>query len=82
MSLDRKAIGYITKTVTEPSYQDELVKNMSMEICYKFNTIIPNNICIPINTCLEGYNTYEFYAYIDSGCSICFEKGSLFLEFM
>ena len=31
---------------------------------------------------LEEYNPYKLTAYIDSGCSICFGKRSLFSEFM
>ena len=31
---------------------------------------------------LEGYNKYELCAYIDSGCSVCFGKRSLFPEFI
>ena len=31
MSLDRKVIGYKTRTVSEPIYEDELVKNMTMK---------------------------------------------------
>ena len=46
---------------------------------YKHN---PNSIYIPIKICLERYNQYELTAYIDSGCSVCFEKRSVFLEFM
>ena len=33
MSLDRKVIGYKTRTVCEPIYEDELIKNMTMKIC-------------------------------------------------
>jgi len=82
MSLDRKIIGYKTSTVSEPIYEDELVKNMTMEICYEVTNTNPNSIYIPINICLEGYNRYELCAYIDSGCSVCFGKRSLFPEFM
>ena len=42
----------------------------------------PNSVYIPINVCLEGYNKYELCAYIDSGCPVCFEKISLFPEFV
>jgi len=31
---------------------------------------------------LEGYNLYELTAYIDSGCSVCFKKRSVFSEFI
>jgi len=82
MSLDRKIIGYKTRIVSEPIYEDELVKNMTMEICYEATNTNPNSIYIPIKVCLEGYNKYELRAYIDSGCSVCFGKRSLFSEFM
>ena len=82
MSLDRKVIGNKTRTVSEPIYEDGLVKNMSMEMCYEVTNTNPNSIYIPINVCLEGYNKYELCAYIDSGCSVYFGKRSLFLEFM
>ena len=82
MSLDRKVIGYKTRTVSEPIYEDELLKNLTMEICYEATKTNPNSIYIPIKICLEGYNAYELTAYIDSGCSVCFGKRSLFPEFM
>ena len=53
-----------------------------MEIFYEATNTNPNSIYIPIKVCLEGYNKYELCAYIDSGCSVCFEKRSLFSEFM
>jgi len=34
-SLDRKVVGYKTRTISEPIYEDELVKNTTMEICYE-----------------------------------------------
>ena len=71
MSLERKVIGYKTRTVSELIYDDELVKNMTMEICYEATNTNPNSIYIPINVCLEGYNKYELCAYINSGCSVC-----------
>ena len=40
MSLDRKFIGYKTRTVSELIYEDELVKNITMEICYEVTNII------------------------------------------
>ena len=80
-SLDRKVIGYKTKTVSESIYEDELVKNMTMEICYEVTNTNPNSIYIPIKICLEGYNKYELCAYINSS-SVCFEKRSLFPKFM
>jgi len=55
---------------------------MTTEICYEATNTNPSNIYIPINVCLEGYNKYELCAYIDSGCSVCFEKRTLFPEFM
>ena len=82
MSLDRKVIGYKTRTISEPIYEDELLKNLNMEICYEATKTNPNSIYIPIKICLEGYNPYELTAYIDSGCSVCFEKISLSPKFM
>ena len=82
VSLDRKIIGYKTRIVSEPIYEDELVKNMTMEICYEVTNTNPNSIYIPMNVCLEGYNKYELCAYIDSGCFVCFGKISIFIEFM
>ena len=35
MNLDRKVIGYQIRTISEPIYEDELVKNMTMEIYYE-----------------------------------------------
>jgi len=82
MSLDTKVIGYKIRTVGEPIYEDKLLINLTMEICYKTTNINTNSIYIPIKVCLEGHNKYELCAYIDSSCSVCFEKISLFLEFM
>ena len=82
MSLDRKVIGYKTRTISEPIYEDELLKNLTMEIWYEATKTNPNSIYIPIKICLEGYNPNELTAYIDSGCSVCFGKRSLFPEFM
>jgi len=81
-SLDRKVIGYKTRTVSEPIYEDEWVKNMTIEICYEATDTNLNSIYIPIKVCLEGYNKYELCVYIDSCCSVCFGKRSLFSEFM
>ena len=80
MSLDRKVIGYKTRTVSEPIYEDELVKNMTMEIYYEVTNTNLNGIYIPINVCLNGYNKYELCAYIDSGCSLYFGKDHYFLS--
>jgi len=74
ISLDRKVIGYKIRTISEPIYEDELVKNLTMEIWYEATNTNPNSIYIPIKICFEGYNQYELTAYIDSGCSICFER--------
>lgn len=52
MNLDRKVIGYKTKTVSESIYEDELVKNMTMEICYEVTNTNSNSIYILINVCL------------------------------
>ena len=81
-SVGRKVIGYKTRTVSEPIYEDELVKNMTMEICYEATNTNPNSIYILIKVCLEGYNKYALCGYIDSGCSVCFGKISLFPKFM
>ena len=59
MSLDRKVIGYKTRTISEPTYEDELLKNLTMEICYEATNTNPNNIYISMKMCLEGYNPYE-----------------------
>ena len=80
LSLDRKVIGYKTRTVSEPIYEDELVKNMTIEISYEATNTNPNSIYIPIKVRLEGYNKYELYAYIDSSCSVCLEKEHYFLN--
>ena len=53
MSLDRKVIGYKTRTVSQSIYEDKLVKNMTIKICYDATNTNPNNIYIPINVCLE-----------------------------
>ena len=82
MSLERKVIWYKTRTVSELIYDDELVKNMTMKICYEVTKTNPNSIYILINVCLERYNKYELCAYIYNGCSVCFGKRSLFSEFM
>ena len=43
-SLDRKVIGYKTRTISKPIYDDELVKNMTMQICYEATNTNPNRI--------------------------------------
>jgi len=73
---------YKTRTISEPIYEAELLKNLTMEICYEATKTNPNSIYIPIKICLERYNPYELTAYMDSGCSVCFRKRSLFSEFM
>jgi len=40
MSLDRKVIGYQTWTISEPVYEDELLKNLTMETYYEATTLI------------------------------------------
>ena len=82
MSLDRKVNGYKTRTITEPIYEDKLLKNLAVEICYEAPNTNPNTIYIPIKICLEGYNQYELTTYIDSGCSVYFGKRTLFPEFV
>ena len=54
MSLDRKVIGYETKTISKSIYEDELDKNMTMEIHHEATNTNPNSIYIPIKVCLEG----------------------------
>jgi len=41
MSLDRKVIGYKTRTISEPIYEEELVKNLTIEICYEATNTNP-----------------------------------------
>ena len=53
MSLDRKVIGYKTRTISEPIYEDELLKNLTVEICYEATKTNPNSIYISIKICLE-----------------------------
>ena len=78
--LDRKVIENKIRTISEPIYEDKLVQNMNMEICYEATNTNPNSIYIPIKVCLENYNKYELYAYIDSGCCICLKKDHYFLS--
>ena len=82
ISLDRKVIRYKIKTVSEPIYKDKLVKNMTMGICYEATSTNSNSISIPMKVCLKGCNKYELCVYIDSVCSVCFEKILLFSEFI
>ena len=56
VSLDMKIIGYKTRTVSESIYEDQLVKNTTIEIYYDAINTNFNSICIPITVCLEGYN--------------------------
>ena len=58
MSLDKELIGYKTRTISEPIYEDKLVKDMTMEIHYEVTNANYSNIYIPINVCLERYNKY------------------------
>jgi len=51
MSLNRKVICYTTRMVSEPIYENELVKNITIEICYEVTNTNPNSIYIPINVC-------------------------------
>jgi len=51
MSLERKIIRYKTRTVSEPIYEDELVKNMTIEIHYKATNTNLNSIYISIKVC-------------------------------
>ena len=81
-NLERKVIGCKTRTVSEPIYEDELVKNMIMKISYEATNTNSNSIYIPIKICLEGYNIHELCAYIDGGCFVYFGKRLLFPAFM
>ena len=72
MTFDKKVIGFKTRTVSEPIYENELVKTITIKIYYEATNTNPNSIYIPVKGCLEGYNKYELCAYIDSGCSVCF----------
>jgi len=62
MSVDRKVIRYKIRTVSEPIYDDELVKNMTIKICYEATNTNPNSTYVPIKVCLEGHNKYELCA--------------------
>jgi len=53
MSPDRKVIGYKIRTISEPIYEDELLKNLTMGICYEATNSNPNGIYIPTKICLE-----------------------------
>jgi len=48
MSLHRKVIGYKTRMISEPIYENKFVKNLTMEICYEATNSNPNSIYIPI----------------------------------
>jgi len=53
MSLDSKVIRYKIRTICKPIYKDELVKNLTMEMCYEATSINPNSIYIPIKVCFQ-----------------------------
>jgi len=53
MSLNRKVNTLKTWTFSEPVYKDELVRKMTMEICYKVTNTNPSSIYIAINRHLE-----------------------------
>ena len=82
MSLDKKVIGKKMRTISEPICKVELVKNITIEICYKVTNTNSNSIYILINICLDGYTRNELCAYIGSSYSIYFGKRTLFSEFM
>jgi len=63
MSLDRKVIGYKTRTAIEPIYQYELVKNMTVEICDEVTNTNPTTTTTPPP--IVGP------AYVGLGRSIC-----------
>ena len=45
---NRKVIGYKTRTISEPIYEDELLKNLTMKICYEATNTNLNSFYIPI----------------------------------
>ena len=55
MNLNGKVISYRTRIISEPTYEDKLVKNLAMEICYELINTNPNSICIVIKICLGRY---------------------------
>ena len=59
MSLDGKVIGCKTRIVSEQTYEDKFIKNITMEKCYQVTSTNPSGTYIPINIYLEGYNRYE-----------------------
>ena len=44
LSLDRRVIGYKTRTASEPIYEDKLVKNITMEIWYETTNANPMHL--------------------------------------
>ena len=44
MRLNRKVIEYKTRTIGEPIDEDELLKNLTMEICYEATNTNRNSI--------------------------------------
>ena len=72
----RRIKGYVTRTISEPVYEDET--NMRLENCLEITGTNPNSIYISVEICLKEYNEYSLCAYIDSGCSVCFGKRTLF----
>jgi len=74
MSLARTVIGYKTRTISKPIYEDEFVKNLTIETYYEATNTNPNSMYIPLNICLERYNRSDLCTYINSGCSICISR--------
>jgi len=54
MSLNRKVIGYKIRTIDELIYENELVKNLTMEICYEATHTNPNSILHSNKNTLRG----------------------------
>ena len=51
MSLGKEVSGYKIRTISEPIYEDELVRKLTMDICYEGTNTNPISIYIPINIC-------------------------------
>jgi len=78
MSLDRKVIEYKIRTISEPIYEDKLVKNITMEICYEATNTNPNSIYTPIKIYLEGYNQYKLTPTYIAGILSAWKKDHYF----
>ena len=63
MSLDTKSVIYKRRILNKLLYDDEIVKNMTIEICIEVTYTNPNGICTPKNIYLERYNKYESFVF-------------------